>query len=144
MKKIISILAGLSLFAGMVMASNEISLQGYLQALKGTRQIVRSPGTITTDWIGTKIYGPVIYSATPAYQAASAGSIVSNGICWVRNVDTQAVITISFNGGTNDHLQVKANEFFVFRLMPTLPVASLMFKTATAKTNDFEITILEN
>lgn len=144
MKNKLLMIFGILSVACAALASNEITLQGYLQALKGTRQLVRSPGTITVNWNGSKYYGPIIYSATNAYQSLSQGGIVSNGICWVRNVGTNANIVVSFDNGTNSHMLVKSSEFYCFRLYPTLAAATIQFKTATTATNDFEVTILED
>lgn len=146
MKKLLNIVAGIVLFCGIVYGAGEITLQGYLKAEKGTRQVIRSPGTININWTGTKYSGPVIYTAVSNWTSMAAVSFVTNGIVWIRNVGTSSAVTFSFDAGATDHLQVKTNEFYSFRLAPAYTLTNLHYRltTLTTNNNDFEFTILEN
>lgn len=147
MKKIIQILSGL-LVSSIVFASGEITLQGYLKAEKGYRKVDRVPGTINTDWIGNKYAGPIVYTAVTNSQPLPAVSFVTNGIMWIRNVSTNSAVTLSFDNGVTDHMQIKTNEFFMMRLAPAFNVTNINYKLTTSSTNytgnDFEVLILEN
>ncbi len=146
-KRFLQIAAVLGLITGLVYASGEITMTGYLKAEKGTRSVIRSPGSISIDWTGTKYAGPVIFTATSNYTSMAAVSFTTNGICWIRNVGTASGVTLSFDGGTTDHMVVKTNEFFCFRLAPAFTLTNLHYKTTittNATGNDFEFTILEN
>jgi hypothetical protein len=105
-----------ALITGMLYASGEITLQGYLKATKGTRSISRTPGSLAINWTGSRYFGPVIYSATPTWKPVTDGSIGSNGIVWVQNVGNvstnaalSSTVILSFDSGTTEHLYVKTN-----------------------------------
>jgi hypothetical protein len=146
--RISGIIAGLMLVCTAIFAANEITLQGYLQAIKGTRQVSRAPGSITINWTGTRYAGPVIYTAVSNYTPMAAVSFATNGIVWVRNVGLNSSVTFSFDQGVTDHMTIQTNEFFCWRLAPSFTLTNLMYKLTTNSTNytgnDFEFTILEN
>jgi hypothetical protein len=123
-------------------ADNEITLSALLKADKQSRSVLRQPGTLTVTWNGNRYYGPTTFTATNTYQALAKGTVNTNGYAFMRNVSTAGVAVISFNGGTNDHLRLKAGEYALMRLDTTLPIDSLMVKCAT--TNDFEFTLIED
>jgi hypothetical protein len=146
--KMFRVIAILVATASMVYASGEISVQGFIKAVKGARDVSRSPGTITLNWTGDKYAGPIIYTATSNYTPMAAVSFVTNGICWIRNVGTNSGITFSFDNGTTAHMAVKTNEFWSFRLAPNFTLTNLNYKLTTTSTNytgnDFEMLILED
>lgn len=130
-------------------AANEISMQGYLKAEKGTRKIERSPGTVAITWTGTRYFGPVIYSLTTnEWQFASKGAVGDNGFVWMRNVGSSGSVKVSLDAGNTVHFLVKTNEFLTFRLDPSYVITNLAFiavaPSTNAVTNDFEVTILED
>lgn len=137
------ILAGLMLLAGIAYAADEITASLYLKASKGYTEIVRAPGTLTLDWNGRTVYGPVVYSLDTSYQAMARGAIATNGIVFVRHLTTSNTIDVSFDAGVTDHMRLKSSEAFMFRLNPTMAITNFMAK-ASAATTYFEVTILED
>jgi hypothetical protein len=123
-------------------ADNEIAISAILKADKTDRHVLRSPGTRAITWIGSRYYGPVTFTATETYSALAKGAVANNGYVFMHNVSTAGVAIVSFNGGTNDHLRLKAGEFALMRFVTNMPIASVMVKCST--TNDFEFTILED
>lgn len=131
-----------------VYASNEITVQGYLKAEKGSRKIDRSPGTLSIDWAGSR-YNSKIYSLTTnSWQSMDIGAVLTNGIVWLRNVGGNGSVKVSFDSGTTTHLLIKTNEFYLFRLDTSFTATNVHFIAVQPGTNviteDFEATILEN
>lgn len=142
MKRVAVIGAGLvaAVLAGV--AADEITTQLYLKAEKGYTSIIRSPTTLKSDWTGTRVYGPVVYSLTTNYTAFARGQIATNGIAFVRHVGTSNTVDISMDNGTNAHLRINAGEFFMFRLHPTLDITTVQAKGSANV--ELEVTLIEN
>lgn len=148
MKKILSAIAAIGLFVAAGYAANEITLQSYIKAEKGTRKIERSPGTISINWTGTRWQSQIYSLTTNAWTPMEIGSVTTNGIVWLRNVGGNGSVKVSFDAGTTTHLVIKTNEFFSFRLDPSYTATNIHFIAVQPSTNviqeDFEATILED
>lgn len=137
------LVAVLLMLGGLAYAADEITTTLYLKASKGYTELVRSPGTLTLDWNGRTVYGPVVYALDTSYQAMGRGAIVTNGIVFVRHLSTSNTIDVSLDAGVTDHLRLKSSEAFMFRLNPTMAITNFMAK-ANAATTYFEVTIIED
>ncbi len=137
------IVAAVGLLVVGVKAADEIITQVYLKGEKGFSKVERSPGSINIDWNGNGAFHSTIVTGTTAYVSLFPQTVTVNGIAYFRNLSTDTTWTVSFNGGTNDHLQLKSGEFSLMRLHSTLVLGSVKGKGGTTNTQ-FESTILED
>ena len=142
MKTMLKVLACAVVVVGMAYAENEITTQVYLKAEKGYVNITRSPATLQLDWNGNQVYGPVTYSLTTNWTALARGQIATNGYCVFRHVGTSNVVDVSFDNGTNSHLRLKAGEYQLLRLHPTIDITTVQAKSDAPA--QFEVTLLED
>ena len=142
MKRFFVCMAACSVTLAAAIAADEITTQLYLKASKGYVEIIRSPGTLKSDWNGNKVYGPVVYALTTNYTAFARGQIATNGLCFVRHVGTSNVVDVSMDNGTNAHLRLKAGEFHMFRLNPTIDITTIQAKSDITAT--LEVTLIED
>lgn len=127
--------------AAIVMAGNEISLQTVLKASKSNAELSRAPGVLTVDWTTNNWYSQT-YVLTTTKVALAKGSVGVNGYAYMRNISTGRLVSISFDGGTTEHLRLEGSEFGLLRIAPGALVTNI-FVWAQTNTAVFEFTLLE-
>ena len=141
-KWIIAIL-GIIAIAWIVQAADEITTSVYLKGEKGYSKVEENPGSLAINWNGRGAYYANVITGTTAYVALLPSSVLTNGIVYFRNLSTGTTWTVSFNGGTNDHLSLKPGEFSLMRLVGDLARGSVMGKGGSANT-EIKAVLLED
>ena len=99
-----------------------ISLNISLQSnLANETPITISPGsqTIVKNGIGKHLSTYVV--GTAEKTIASFGELTTEGICLIRNTDTENFVKLGFSTGVYG-IKIKAGETFAFRLMPAVTI----------------------
>lgn len=139
------VIFALLLMAGVASAStNEITVSTLLKAKKDATDITRQTGTLLIQMAGNR-YNVQTIAATTTNTVLSKGSVVSPGLCYMRNLSTNptAQINITFDAGTTTSLVLKAEEPALFRASSAAIITNWT-ASANAGSVDFEFTVLEN
>ncbi len=146
MKKSLPIILLLASCAICYGSTNEITVTASLKVSKDSIQISRTSGTKLVQMAGHR-YNTQVLALTTNLQSLTAGSVVTNGWCYLRNLGTgtndATTADISFDGGVTPALSIKSGEPALFRMSKSTVVTNIK-ASASVDTTDLEFTIIED
>jgi len=127
--------------------ANEITMQVYLAATKGTASIIRQPGTFQADWTGKK-YSIQTFALSDTPAALVTGGITAPGWVYMRNTSPVVGVQsgeayISLDGSTTTPLVLLRGEASLFRVADDFDLTDIEVSCTAAEAVQLEVTVLE-
>ena len=128
--------------------AKEITVSVSMRCRSGFIDVARDFGATQIDQTGTtgtRVHGPIVQLIGTSYEAVEKGDVGDLGYIALRNLNAagSAILTVSLDGGTTDHMRLKPGEPCVLRLAPGYDITDLHVKGASG-TSRLERTILED
>jgi len=127
--------------------ANEITMQVYLSAVKGTASLTRQTGTVQADWTGKK-YSIQTFALSDTPAALVTGGITAPGWVYIRNTTPVTGVEsgeayISLDGSTTTPLILLRGEASLFRVADDFDLTDIEVSCTEDESVQLEVTIIE-